>query len=62
MAEGKRVVIKGVYHPLYAELLEIVAPKNCSDQDFVRITYSKDSSTAPSQVRGIVVRPRGINK
>jgi FAD/FMN-containing dehydrogenase len=51
------IVTNKVHHPLYAELSTIVGPTYTSDEDFVRITYSKDSSPAPAQVQGIVVRP-----
>ncbi len=51
------IVVEGMHHPLYGELAAIVGPKYCSDQDFVRIAYSRDSSPAPSQMQGIVVRP-----
>ncbi len=56
------ILVKGIHHPLYGELSSIVGPKYCSDDDFERICYSKDSSPAPSQVQGIVVRPANIEQ
>ncbi len=51
------ITVKGVHHPLLGELSAIVGPKYCSDEPSVRVAYSRDSSPAPSQTQGIVVRP-----
>ena len=51
------IVINKVHHPLYAELAAIVGPAYASDEDFVRLAYSRDTSPAHGKVQGIVVRP-----
>ncbi len=56
------IILKGSHHPLLGELSTIVGPKYCSDADFVRLAYSRDSSPAPAQIQGIVVRPGTVEE
>lgn len=50
------------HHRLYGELSGIVGQKYVSDDDFVLLTYSRDSSPMPKKVQGIVVIPGSIEE
>lgn len=45
------------HHPLYADLAGIVGEAYTSDDKFVRLAYSLDTSPGYGKVQGIVVRP-----
>lgn len=44
-------------HHLYQSLAAIVGSKYVSDEDYVLLAYSRDTSPFPARVPGIVVRP-----